>query len=420
MEGRSVPFRVGRQPIFDSKLKVHGYELLFRGVSPAGSDAMTADVLVHSGLDLGLPSLVGNKPAFVNTTRPYLVGEQVIPFSPGQVVVEVLEDVPRDPEVVAGCRQLTLNSYTLALDDYVWGGDDDPLLEFASIVKLDVLALPIDRLTEAVLRCSAYGVRLVAEKVETKDELLMCEALGFDLYQGYLLSRPDIVEGRALTPAKAACLQALDKLCDPESSFDEVEAVVKTDGALCARFLRAAGAGTARGLYRRIRSVRDALVILGERRLRAWLSLMLLAGTEAGYEEQFAIAMARARMAELLAEQVAPYLADAAFTVGLVSSLDLLLGVPLPAVVEAMSLSPEVGQAVLARSGYLGAVLTDVLAQEFGNVGASSLSGLSAGDISRSYLQAIAWANDVCSVLEVSDPSTTRDLAPIGGAPVGS
>ena len=63
MGGRSAPFRVGRQPIFDSKLKVHGYELLFRGAGPADSDAMTADVLVHSGLDLGLPSLVGNKPA---------------------------------------------------------------------------------------------------------------------------------------------------------------------------------------------------------------------------------------------------------------------------------------------------------------------------------------------------------------------
>lgn len=402
MGGRSLPFRVARQPIFDSRLAVHGYELLFRGANAADSDAMTADVLVHSGLDLGLASLVGNKPAYVNATRSYVVGDQEVPFSPKQVVVEVLEDVPRDPEVVAGCRQLTLNGYTLALDDYVWSGDGDPLLQFASVVKLDVLALPIDRLTEAVLHCSAYGVRLVAEKVETRDELLMCEALGFDLYQGYLLSRPEIVEGRALTPTKAACLRALDKLCDPTSSFEELEAVVKTDGALSARFLRAAGTGTAQGLYRRLRSVRDALVILGERRLRAWLSLMLLAGTEGGHEEQFVIAMARARMAELLAEQVAPCLADEAFTVGLVSSLNLLLGVPLPAIVEAMSLSPDVGQAVLHHSGVLGAVLSDVLAQEFGDLGARPHSGLSGGELSHYYLQALAWANEVCSVLEVT------------------
>jgi c-di-GMP-related signal transduction protein len=395
----SASFRVGRQPIFDSKLTVHGYELLFRGESATDADAMTADVLVHSGLDLGLTSLVGDKPAYINVSRPYLVGEQEVPFSPKQVVVEVLEDVPRDPEVVAGCRQLTLNGYTLALDDYVWGGDGDPLLRYASVVKLDVLALPGERLAEAVLHCSAYGVRLVAEKVETKEALLMCEALGFDLYQGYLLSRPDTIEGRALTHSKVACLQALDRLCDPTSSLDEVEAIVKTDAALSARFMRAAGTGTARGLYRHLSSVRDALVILGERRLRAWISLMLLAGAEGGCQERFVIAMTRARMAELLAQRVAPRLADAAFTVGLVSSLDLLLGAALPAVVEAMALSPEVGEAVLQRSGILGAVLSEVLAQELGEAGPPVLPEMSAGEVSRCYLQALAWANEVCSVL---------------------
>jgi EAL and modified HD-GYP domain-containing signal transduction protein len=419
MDGRSVPFRVGRQPIFDSKLAVHGYELLFRGPGPSDADTMTADVLVHSGLDLGLPSLVGNKPAYVNATLSYLVGEQEIPFSPKEVVVEVLEDVPRDPEVVAGCRQLTLNGYTIALDDYVWGGDDDPLLQFASVVKLDVLALPFERLTEMVLHCSAYGVQLVAEKVETREQLLTCEALGFDLYQGYLLSRPGIVEGRALTPAKLACLQALDKLCDPSSSFEELEAVVKRDGSLSARFLRAAGAGTAHGLYRRLRSVRDALVVLGERRLRAWLSLMLLAGTEGSCEEQFAIAMARARMAELMAEKAAPGLADAAFTVGLVSSLNVLLGVPLPAVVEAMSLSPEVGQAVINHSGRLGVILSDVLAQEFGDIATSPLSGLSAGEVSVCYLEALGWANEVCSVFSSPD-EPHLPMATGGGAAYGA
>jgi EAL and modified HD-GYP domain-containing signal transduction protein len=98
----------------------------------------------------------------------------------------VLEDVPRAPEVVAGCRQLTLNGYTIALDDYVWGGGDDPLLQFASVVKLDVLALPFDRLAEMVLHCSAYGVQLVAEKVETREQLLTEELI----YDPHLRSSP--------------------------------------------------------------------------------------------------------------------------------------------------------------------------------------------------------------------------------------
>jgi len=400
MDGRSRQFLVARQPIFDSNLKVHGYELLFRGTGSPDGDTMTAHVLVHAGLDLGLGHLVGNKPAFINATRSYLVGEQEIPFSPDQVVIEILGSVPRDPDVIAGCRRLTRNGYTLALDDYVWGDDGDPLLEFASVVKLDVLALSLDQLTEAVRRCASYGVRLVAKKVETMDELLVCDALGFDLYQGYLLSRPLVVEGRELAPGKLNCLRALEVLCDPTTSFEDVEAVVKTDVALCSRFLRAAGAGSARGMFRPLRSVRDALVILGERQLRAWLSLMLLEGAHDGCQEQFSIAMARARMAELMAEKATPSLADAAFTVGLVSALDLLLGVPLPAIVQAMSLSSEVAHAILFHSGPLGGILSDVLARELGDMSALSRSEVGDDDVGECYLQAVAWANDVSSALE--------------------
>jgi EAL and modified HD-GYP domain-containing signal transduction protein len=159
-------FMVGRQPIFDSKLRVHGYELLFRdpGLAPPDGDAMTADVLVRSGLDIGLGGLVGTKPAFVNATRSFLVGDRELPFSPDEVVIEVLEHVPRDAEVVAGCQRLMQSGCTLALDDYVWEGNQDPLLELASIIKLDVLALTASELAEAARNCLMFEVQLVAER----------------------------------------------------------------------------------------------------------------------------------------------------------------------------------------------------------------------------------------------------------------
>ena len=397
-------FMVGRQPIFDAKLSVHGYELLFRGpASPRpGGDVMTADVLVRAGLDIGLASLVGTKLAFVNATRSFLVGEQQVPFSPRQVVIEVLEDVPRDPEVLAGCRRLAQNGYALALDDYVWGRDDDPFLELVSIVKLDVLELTPAQLVEAVKRCSAYGVQLVAEKVETREQLRACQDLGFDLFQGYLLSRPEVVEGRALSPSKLTCLRIIDKLCDQRTSAGDIERLVQTDAALSYRFLRAAGAGAARGLYRRLSSVRDAVVLLGERRLRAWVMLMLLTGAHEGSDERLNIAMSRARMAELIALAVAPDLADSAFTVGLVSALDLLLQVQLPAVLEGLSLGAKLEDALLGHVGVLGAVLSDVLAWEVGGEGLRLRSGLGLADVEQCYLGALAWASEVCGVLDLT------------------
>ncbi|HET9060049.1 MAG TPA: EAL domain-containing protein [Acidimicrobiales bacterium] len=395
-------FMVGRQPIFDTKLEVRGYELLFRdpGTTAPGGDAMTADVLVRAGLDIGLTSLVGNKLAFVNATRPFLVGEQEIPFPPEQTVIEILESVAHDEEAVEGCRRLMAQGYALALDDYDWVGTDDPLLDLVSIVKLDVLALTPAQIESEVDRCMRLGVELVAEKVETHEQLTFCRNLGFELFQGYLLSRPEIVEGQSLTPSRLTCLRVINELCDPFADADDIQRVVETDAALSYRFLRLAGEGAARGLYRRVASVREGVVLLGHHRLRAWIMLMLLQGANAGANEQLHIAMTRARMCELMANRLAPRLADSAFTVGLVSALDLLLGAPIPVIVEHLTLADELVDALLERGGLLGRVLADVLAWEMGGENLRLRCGLSLGSLERSYLEALAWSTEVCGMVE--------------------
>jgi EAL and modified HD-GYP domain-containing signal transduction protein len=292
--------------------------------------------------------------------------------------------------------------YTLALDDYTWGDDDDPFLELVSMIKIDLLSLAPDQLAEAVKRCSAYGVELVAEKVETYEQLRDCQALSFDLYQGYLLSRPEIVEGQALSPGRLTCLRVLHELFNPATCAGRLERIIQTDAALSYRFLRAAGAGASRGLFRRLSSVRDAVVWLGERRVRAWVMLMLLTDADGGSEEQLTLAMVRARMAELMALALEPRLADPAFTVGLVSALDLLLQAPLAMVVESLSLAPELEDALLGHAGALGGVLSDVLAWEVGGQQFRLRSGLGTSDLAQYYLQALAWASEVCEVLDLT------------------
>ena len=398
-------FMVGRQPIFDTKLEVRGYELLFRdpGTTSSGGDSMTADVLVRAGLDLGLHSLVGNKLAFVNATRPFLVGEQDIPFPPEQTVIEILASVAHDAEAVSGCRWLSSQGYTLALDDYDWAEPNDPLLDLVSIIKLDILALSPAEVELDVARCAGLGIELVAEKVETQDQFNYCRDLGFQLFQGYLLSRPDVVEGHDLSPSKVTCLKIINQLCDPFAEADDIQRVVETDAALSYRFLRLAGEGASRGLYRRISSVREGVVLLGHHRLRAWIMLMLLAGSSTAATEQLHITMTRARMSEIMATRLAPQLAGSAFTVGLVSALELLLAAPLPMILDNLSLADELVDALLNRGGLLGRILADVIAWEMGGDELRLRSGLSLGSLERSYLEALAWATEVCGLLENSE-----------------
>ena len=129
---------------------------------------------------------------------------------------------------------------------------------------------------------------------------------------------------------------------------------------------------------------------------------MLLDGAEEGLSECLSIAMTRARMAELMAEALVPGLADSAYTVGLVSALDLLLQAPLPELVGGLSLSSELEDALLGYCGLLGGVLADVMAWEVGAESFQRRSGVPPAAVERCYIQALAWANEVCGVLSLS------------------
>ena len=392
-------FLVGRQPVFDAEREIWGYELLFRAPPGHGHDAesMTADVLLHAGLDLGLDRLAGNKRVLVNASRPYLVGEWEVPLPAERTVIEVLEYVEPDAEVVAGCRRLKDEGFMLALDDYVWR-PDDPLLELAQLIKLDVLAIDADDMPELVRVCSAFGARLLAEKVETREQLEMCRELGFDLFQGYLLSRPEVVSGRALSPSRINCLRLVEHLSDPDTSPVDVQRIIEADPALTVRFLRAAGEGAARGLSRPVRSIAEGAVLLGQRKMRSWATLMLLADASSGVPDQLCLAMVRGRLCELIATTVAPDLESSAFTTGVLSALDVLMSAPLRGILAELSLADELNHAVIDHDGHLGRILSDVLDWELGRY-PELASGVTAAQMNLLAAEAVKWADEVCSPL---------------------
>jgi len=381
-------FLVGREPVFDATREVLGYELLWRDPFTASLDgvAMTADVLLVAGLDLGLASLVGEKLAFVKLTRSFLVGELAMTLPPERTVVEVVVGTGHDAAVLEGCRRLVDAGFRLALDAYTEEEGDEPLLEMASIVKLDLVACAGPELLRQVRRCSAFGVTLLADKVETPSQLSVCQALGFELFQGHLLSRPGDVSARALSPNQLTCLRVIAKLCDPDVSADEVAKIIETDAALSYRFLRIASAGPVGGFAGQLTSVRHGVVMLGTRRLRDWTTLMCLEDSREGSAEHLVIAMTRARMCELLAEELHPRLGESAFTVGLVSALDLILETALSNVVANLSLTDE----------------------------------LRAGLLERAYRGALAWATETCGLLETSKPPATSGTSGTLRAPASA
>ena len=354
---------VARQPIFDRHRHVVGYELLFRSsreniFGKNDPNKASLKMMDTTLLGFGLDALVGDKPAFFNATREVLVREHWAVLPPAKTVIEVLETVEPDAEVVGACLGLKKAGYQLALDDFVFRPEYEPLLELADIIKVDFL---LTKGAERKRLADVYGTRgvqMLAEKVETHEEFEAGLAAGYTLFQGYFFCKPEMVLGKDVPALKANLVRLLQEVNRPEVSFDRLEDIVKGEMALSVRLLRylhSAGFGWRHD----IGTISQALRVLGERPTRKWASLVAL--TLIGDDkppELVTTSLVRAQFCEELGNEMAlPDRPADLFLIGLLSLLDAMLDRPLPEIVSAMSLSEEIHTALLGGDSLLSEVL---------------------------------------------------------------
>ncbi|MFZ5491292.1 MAG: EAL and HDOD domain-containing protein [Pseudomonadota bacterium] len=383
---------LGRQPIFDRDRQVTAYELLYRhsGQTEAAQRDdryATSVVMVDALMSIGLDRLVGSQRAFLNMDTASLVAELPLSLPPQRVVIEVLETVAPEPDVLAALRHLRERGYRIALDDVVYQPALDPLLELADIVKVDLPAVPADQLPGQVAELRRFGVQLLAEKVETRAQFERTQSLGFTLFQGYWLARPKTLSGSRGPAERGATLQLAARLQDPTLETRELYDLVRHNAGLSHRLLRYINSATFY-LTRRIDSLRQAVVLLGQRQIRQIASLLLLDDGDTPPLELLRLTLVRARLCEQLARarKLDP---DTAFTVGLFSTADLLLDQPLAKVLADLPLSQAVTRAILLHEGGLGRLLEAVVAYENGRFDHPAIADLAGVDLTGLYLDAV-------------------------------
>jgi c-di-GMP-related signal transduction protein len=388
---------VGRQPIYDRQGDIFAYELLFRDAADATvatrrSAEATSKVIVSAFTEFGLDQLVGAHACFINVTREFLTGELPVPFDSNRAVLEIVETVEIDDAVISGVTDLIARGFTIALDDYTPGAHDR-LLELTSYVKVDLLDADADAVAETVRHCRTFPhIELIAERLETEEDLQRAMQLGFTLFQGHVLGRPHVVSQVGLSPGRVTRLQLLTALTAPDVDFDEVVALITRDPAIAYRLLQATNSA-ASGLSARVSSIREAAVLLGLANVRNWVVLMLLSELAGASEEQLSTAMTRARVCQAVAEQLG-LAKEAAFTTGLLSGVGDLLGQSPADLADHLPLSDDVGRALVDGTGDLGRLLTGVRDYERGDPTALA-SLLDPGDAALIYLRAAAWSNEL-------------------------
>jgi EAL and modified HD-GYP domain-containing signal transduction protein len=392
---------VGRQPIFDHRMKVCGYELLFR----AGNDTVanikngtnaTSEVIINAFLEIGMQNLTDGKQAYINLTRDYLDGTVAIPLEPADVVLEVLEDIKVDDELITSLQHLSAKGFTIALDDFVFKEDKQPLLGIADIVKIDMMSVEPEALDRNLPHLKEYGVKLLAEKIETQQDFESCLALGFDMFQGYFFSKPNVLSGKTLPSNKIAILELVARLQSPKCDFNELEKIISHDVGISYKLMRILNSAYY-STPGKVESIHQALILLGLNTIRNWVTVLALTNITNKPVALFVNSLQRAKMCMELGERTEGTRPDTCFTVGLFSALDAMMDRPIEELLARLPLSEDVIDALTHHEGVMGRLLKIVLDYEHGHWQEVEDQHIPANELRTIYFASINWASSLTS-----------------------
>ena len=394
---------VGRQAIFDRDRHVIGYELLYRDSMEnrakfSNANAASASTMVNAYLEIGLDQIAGNLPVWVNLPEVFLTGELPVLLPPERTVLEVLEDVPVTPQLLAGLRAHRQRGFQIALDDFVLTEETRPLLAHADYVKIDVLHAKPDDVRAQFAAVRPHAPVIVAEKISTQEEYTFLRELGFDGFQGHFLEMPIISRSGRLPHDRATLIRLLARLYDTKSSAKDIDKLLAAEVGLTMRLFKLAGsAALARGAP--IGSIAQAVARLGTQQVAALVLLILVAGFDDKPVELVRKALVRAKMCEGLARFInAP--ADQLFTAGLLTLLDAVLDQPLEKILAQLPVTELIRDAVSGRVAGEGTrVVTAARAQDRGDFATITKTGFPAHAVFVAWYEAVRWTDELVRAL---------------------
>jgi len=402
---QTEPIQIGRQAIFDRDLGVHAYELLYRDANGhntmSDGDQASSLTLLNAFMEIGLDRIVGPHKAFINLTRHFFVDMPPIPFSPDRVVFEVLEDVEVDDVLLDHLATMASQGFELAMDDYAFQPELAPILPLVRYIKVEVQPDRLDALAQRLPALRATGAKLLAEKVETAEQFERLKAMGFDYFQGYFFARPNLVRSNRLHENSGMVTRLLARLNDPAVAMDEVVQLVSQDPGLSFKVLRYINSAAV-GLPRKTESIQRAVMLMGLQRIRAWASLFAMSGLEGRPIELLNMGLLRANLCERFARLGSQGRPDTAYTVGLLSVLDAMLGRPIEALMRELPLPDEIRRAIVVREGLYGDILDQVIRIERNDWPDIAARGLPPAQALEAYLSSSAAAFDTLAALSAA------------------
>jgi len=363
-------FYLARQPVFDVTLKVIAYELLYRGgvgaqLNPQlDNDAATSSLVIETVMKLGIGHVTGGAPALINVSRSLLLDQTFSLCSSKDFILEILETTVVDQQLVERVKQLKAKGIRIALDDFEYAEQWEPLIELADIIKIDVLAMTPERVLQTLAKLSGFQGKLLAEKVEDYAVYEQYKSMGFDYFQGYFLAHPKLLKKKNIATKNIVYCELLALLFEKTSSYKTLVKLIADSPKLSEQLLKVVHALS--GGVRTGTTPQEVIGAEGVKSISRLAALLGLTGAENKPSELILTAWIRSAMCQYLAEAMGED-GHKAFAVGLLSVFEALMDVPIVSLFERWHFDEQIIRAVQEFEGATGEILKMVLYYEAGD-----------------------------------------------------
>lgn len=398
------------QPCFDRGERVRAYEVAHRPVGAAsggiggggaggGGAASGVGPLLDALLAIGVGEVTGGQPALIPVAREQLGEPELrgLPPGAGMLVVDATDD-PWAPWTAEVLRALGQAGVPTAARMPLRGEASAAVLAQARLVVLDVGTATPAAARARLGAARATGLPVLARQAAPGTTAAGWAEAGATLVQWGTLSVAPRRGGGGRGPSAndANALRLLGALRDPRVGDRDLEDGFKRDLALSYDLLRLVNSAAVAG--REIHSIGHAIRLLGREVIHRRLATVVLRSLGDGgvRGEVAARALLRGRFCESMAEVAGmPKAGGPLFTVGFLSLLPELLGIPTGELGRHVPLAADVRDAIERRAGFYGAILSVAEAWEgedwdLVRAGCAE-AGLDAAALAARYLKAVAW-----------------------------
>ncbi len=371
---------LGRMPIMRDADHVFAYELLHRSTDTnrtVVTDNMhaTARVLVNALNYIGLQTLTHNKHAFIKLDDKAICDDLIHCISPQHFILEILESSKISSDFVERLSELHKKGYRFALNHYKISDEFmlhfKAILPFLSYIKIDIRHSSREDIARILAQLSSLDTKFIAEKVEDEEDYLWAKEIGFEYFEGYYFSKPQIYIKEMIDPESETLLRLI-YLLKIEASLEEVILIFNNSPYLSVNLLKFIHLHQNKK-DKSISSIDQALILLGREKLSYWIELMIYAQDSSNSDDENIssplgkIARQRAALMEELAHLLQTKelnFATSAYLVGILSLAEAMFQSSFQHLFEQMDIDQHISNALLHKKGTLGELLQLCIAVE--------------------------------------------------------